>query len=246
MLLEEKNRQWGTWLFRWRSYLPLVFLTIILIGLLNLRRHGATQMPGQPWILFCFGLSMLGLLIRAYTIGHTPFGTSGRNTRNQVAESLNKTGIYSIVRNPLYLGNFFMMFGVVMSIRIWSIGLLFILVFWIYYEKIILAEEHFLKNKFDNVYISYADKTPAFVPNFKLYTPSTLGFSLRNVLKREYSGFFGVIATFTALQLFGNIIVLRTFKLDKVWIIIFVIGLAIYLTLRTLKKKTTLLHVKGR
>jgi len=218
----------------------------VLIGLFNLRYIGATTLPGLSWKLFWFAVSMFGLLIRGYTIGRTPFGTSGRNTRNQVAESLNTTGIYSMLRNPLYLGNFFMMFGVVMSIRIWSIGLIFILVFWLYYEKIILTEEHFLKSKFGETYISYANQTPAFVPSFKNYKSSHLPFSFKNVLKREYSGFFGVICTFTALDLLSNIIVLKKVALDKVWIIIFIIGLAIYLTLRTLKKKTKLLHVEGR
>ena len=32
--------------------------------------------------------------------------TSGRNTHDQVADSLNTSGIYSIVRHPLYVGNF--------------------------------------------------------------------------------------------------------------------------------------------
>jgi len=54
-------------------------------------------------------LSMFGFIIRAIAIGTTPKGTSGRNTKEgQVAESLNTKGIYSMVRHPLYLGNYFM------------------------------------------------------------------------------------------------------------------------------------------
>ena len=34
-----------------------------------------------------------------------PAGTSGRNTAKQVADTLNTTGLYSLTRNPLYLGN---------------------------------------------------------------------------------------------------------------------------------------------
>ncbi|MGB8874133.1 MAG: hypothetical protein WCC75_12145, partial [Desulfobaccales bacterium] len=43
--------------------------------------------------------------------GLPPRGTSGRNTQGQVAETLNTTGIYSLVRNPLYLGNFLIWLG---------------------------------------------------------------------------------------------------------------------------------------
>ena len=55
----------------------------------------------------------MGFLFRAWAIGTTPAGTSGRNTKEQVAEVLNSTGIYSIVRHPLYVGNYFMWIGIV-------------------------------------------------------------------------------------------------------------------------------------
>lgn len=246
MLLEELNRKMGSWLFRWRSYLPLVLIIIILFGFLELSSAHWTQRQDLYWELFCFTIAMLGLFIRCYTIGHTPFGTSGRNTKRQVAESLNTTGIYSIVRNPLYLGNFFMMFGVVLSVGIWSVGLIYVLVFWLYYERIIVTEEFFLKKKFGDDYIEYANRTPVFLPNFKLWTPSRLAFSIRNALKREYSGFFGIIVSFVILDLLSNIIVLKKFSVDSVWLWIFVFGLIVYLSLRTIRKKTDWLQVEGR
>ncbi|MGC9453013.1 MAG: methyltransferase family protein, partial [Oceanipulchritudo sp.] len=46
-------------------------------------------------------------------------GTSGRNTKQQVAYSLNTTGFYSVVRNPLYLGNFFMYLGIALFTHHW-------------------------------------------------------------------------------------------------------------------------------
>jgi protein-S-isoprenylcysteine O-methyltransferase Ste14 len=48
-------------------------------------------------------LSLAGAIIRAFTIGTTARRHFGRNTDKQVAEQLNVTGIYSVVRHPLYL-----------------------------------------------------------------------------------------------------------------------------------------------
>ena len=100
------------------------------------------------------------LAIRAYTIGHTPKGTSGRNTKKQVANALNTTGAYSLVRNPLYLGIFFMGLGVALFAHLWWLTLIYVLAFWLYYERVIFAEEAYLRDKFGAEYLSWADRTP--------------------------------------------------------------------------------------
>ncbi|MDR2152686.1 MAG: DUF1295 domain-containing protein, partial [Helicobacteraceae bacterium] len=58
-------------------------------------------------------ISALGVAIRVYTIGYKHKGTSGRNTKTQQASALNTKGIYSLTRNPLYLGNFLIGWGVI-------------------------------------------------------------------------------------------------------------------------------------
>ena len=52
-------------------------------------------------------------------MGFAPRGTSGRNTLGQVAEVLNTSGMYSVVRNPLYLGNFVIWLGLALFIKVW-------------------------------------------------------------------------------------------------------------------------------
>lgn len=246
MSLKDQMAKTGAWLFRWRSYLPLVLIVIIIPAFQEFSYPFGSHAYDLLWEMFCLSVSLFGLFIRCYTIGYTPKGTSGRNTKSQVAETLNTTGIYSIVRNPLYLGNFFMMLGVTMFPRTWWLCVIYALAFWLYYERIIMAEEAFLKTKFGEYYENYLASTPAFIPNFRLWQPNTLSFSFRNVLKREYSGFFGVIAAMTILNFFGKYIHEGTFGFDLVWMSIFAFGLIVYITLRTLKKKTRLLHVEGR
>jgi protein-S-isoprenylcysteine O-methyltransferase Ste14 len=188
MALKEEFEKVGNWLFRWRSYLPLFLAGIILTGMRNFEYPGNSHYLDRVWELLCLAISFLGLAMRSYTIGHAPKGTSERNTHSQEAKSLNMTGMYSIVRHPLYLGNLFCWLGVSMFPRVWPVSVIVILAFWIYYERIMFAEEEFLRKKFGEEYEKWANKTPAFFPRLKNWVPNVLPFSIRNVLKREYSG----------------------------------------------------------
>lgn len=246
MSLKQQSATSGTWLFRWRSYLPLAFVVFLIPALIQFSYPFGSHTYDIIWEMFCFAVSLIGLAIRCYTVGHTPKNTSGRNTKRQIADVLNTSGIYSITRNPLYLGNFFMMLGVVLFPRGWWTVLVYVLAFWLYYERIILAEEIFLKNKFGQKYEEYCLRTPVFVPNLRLWLRPALPFSFKNVLKREYSGFFGVIAAFTALEILSDYLVEGRMVFDPIWVTIFLIGVSVYFALRTLKKKTKLLHVADR
>ena len=184
MALREQFESTGNWLFRWRSYLPIALGGIFLLALREYEYPGQNEKLDHLWEVLCLLVSFLGLGIRIFTVGHTPAGTSGRNTKNQIAETLNTTGIYSIVRNPLYLGNFFMGLGIALFAHLWWLTLIYVLVFWLYYERIIFAEEAYLRNKFGNQYLEWANWTPVFIPKFSQYRNANLPFSLRNVLKR--------------------------------------------------------------
>jgi len=207
---------------------------------------GHSEKLDEVWEALCLIVSFFGLAIRIFTIGHTPKGTSGRNTREQVADTLNTAGMYSLVRHPLYLGNFFMGLGIALFTHLWWLTLIYVLVFWVYYERIMFAEEAFLRNKFGDEFMKWAEITPAFVPRFKNYVRPNLPFSARNVLRREYNGFFGIIVVFIILEVAGDLMAEHKFKLDFYWVVILTVGFFIWMVLRTLKKKTKLLNVDGR
>jgi len=246
MTLREKLERQGNWLFRYRSYLPILILLIILLEMRDFTYPYNDHTWDQRWELFCLSIAFMGLAIRLYTIGHVPKGTSGRNTKKQVADVLNTTGIYSVVRNPLYLGNFFMWFAAGLFIREWWVSILIITVFYIYHERIVFAEEEFLRQKFGENYIKWASVTPAFVPNFKLWKSSNMEFSVKTVLRREYHGFFGIIITFALLEAVGNYSVMGNFHLDLMWQFIVAGGFGIYFILRILSNCTKVLYVEGR
>jgi len=245
MPLKEEFERTGQWLFRWRSYLPLFLIALFLIAFRDFKYPFGSHRLDYLWEIFCLFVSMLGIVLRALTVGFIPKGTSGRNTKGQVAEDLNTTGMYSLVRNPLYLGNFIIWLGISLFVRLWWFSLIVILIFGIYYERIIFAEEEFLRHKYGHRYLEWAEKTPAFFPKFNGWREPVLPFSFRTVLKREHTGFFAVITIFTFLEIIGDYFVKRIFEFDTAWEIIFCTGFVIYLGLRTMKK-TKLLSVAGR
>jgi protein-S-isoprenylcysteine O-methyltransferase Ste14 len=246
MALREEFRKHGNLLFRFRSYLPLLFFPIIIMALSSLKYPGNEHWKDQIWEMVCLAISFLGLGIRIFTIGRVPEGTSGRNTGRQIADVLNTSGIYSVVRHPLYLGNFFMWLGIIMFIHSWWLTITFMLAYWLYYERIMYAEEEFLRDKFGDSYLQWANKTPAFWPNLSNWQAPNLPFSWRTILKREYHGLFGIIFTFTILEVAGDYIVSGRFELDPLWVGLFTVNLLIYLVLRFLAKKTTILQDQGR
>ncbi|MBC8242656.1 MAG: lipid A phosphate methyltransferase [Alphaproteobacteria bacterium] len=252
MLIREMSRQ-GSFLFRWRGYLPLALSPLLVVAVFQSGYFGAYlgDTAETAWMAFSAMVSFLGLAVRVITIGYTPAGTSGRNAREQRADELNTTGIYSVVRNPLYLGNYLMLLGVSLASMAWWLPVIITLSFLLYYERIIFAEEEFLAATFHEEYTAWSARTPLILPRLRQWEKPNLSFSLRNVLRREYSGFYALVVCFTLVELGTDMLgegmtFAEWLDQDFYWIWIFAIGTLIYLTLRTLKRHTSLLSVSGR
>lgn len=246
MAMRERMEQQGNWIFRHRSYLPLGLIVIIIIAMRDYSYLYNDAKIDQLWVAFCLLIALTGLAIRIWTVGYVPKGTSGRNTRAQVADVLNTTGIYSIVRNPLYVGNFFIWFAAGLVTREWWVSAFIIGVFYFYHERIVFAEEEFLCKKFGEEFLKWAEATPAFIPNFKLWVPANMEFSIKSVIKRECHGFFGIIATFSLLDALANYSVKGIFKLNLIWNIVFGTSVAVYLIILLLVRYTAILDVQDR
>ena len=181
------------------------------------------------------------------SIGTTPKGTSGRNTKEgQVAESLNTTGIYSTIRHPLYLGNYFMWIGIVAFTYNWAFVVIVTLAFWLYYERIMFAEERFLERKFGDAYMNWANKTPSFIPCLKKYKKNIVPFSFVSVLRREYSGVLATVVGFVFIDDLRRYFEDGSFEIETIAHYILIITLVIVLILRSLKHYTSILNESGR
>jgi protein-S-isoprenylcysteine O-methyltransferase Ste14 len=254
MLLIERLTHHGGFLFRWRSFLPLILIPAAVPALFDgaLVELGWGERLKDVWDLACLLISVVGLVLRWATVAFVPAGTSGRNTHAQRADILNTTGLYSVVRNPLYLGNFLALLGLALTVKVWWFVLLVALAYWLYIERIVVAEEAFLTKKFGAAYLSWAARTPAFLPNPTLWRAPAHAFSLRTLLRREYNGLLALATAYLALELVTDIAIEH--QPVRLWlaheggrtILVFAAALFAFLVLRTLKKRTRLLRVEGR
>ncbi len=107
----------GNFLFRYRGTLPLIVLAAglgVFAWTLYIQPDSFSPFLAGPYRYICLAVCLLGQIVRIITVGYTPKNTSDRNWEKQIANELNTTGMYSMVRHPLYLGNFLMWLGIAM------------------------------------------------------------------------------------------------------------------------------------
>jgi protein-S-isoprenylcysteine O-methyltransferase Ste14 len=245
MALVHEFERTGNWLFKRRSWLP-VFLIIPGIIVMNYVNRQGILFDSREELIF-LGVSLFGQAIRIVTVGYTPKNTSGRNTvGGQIADELNVNGIYSLVRHPLYLGNFFMWLGPSLFLRSVWFTIVFCLIYWLYYERIIFAEEQFLRRKFGDAYDKWSETVRAFIPVFKKFLPPKLPFSVRNVLGREYNSFVNIFVIFSLFDLVRNYMISGRLFLTPLWAYLLIAAGSVWIILWTINKKTSWFVVEGR
>ena len=181
----------GRVLFKFRSVTPLPVLSLLAW---LLWRSRAVPGPGGAQLddlLDVAGLTLciFGQALRFYVTGWAIDGTSGQTDRLE-AVVLNTRGPYAWVRNPLYVGNFFLVLGLLCVANdpfVTAIGLGFFC--WQYFF-IIRAEEDFLRGRFAHAFEDYCVKVPRWIPRL---TPAFTGslrtgaFDWRRALKKEHN-----------------------------------------------------------
>ncbi len=252
MLQQELVRQ-GNWLFRWRSYLPFLILPLAAASFRNSGWFIETFGNGleEVWDIACYVLALVGLALRIAIVGYVPSGTSGRNAVEQRADVLNTSGMYSVVRHPLYFANFIVFIAFILLFKSLLLVLFMALAYFLYYERIMLAEEQFLEGKYGEGYRAWAGSTPAFLPRLTGFVRPSPPFSWRSALVREFHTLFLISAAFALVEMLEALILEKQnfsewIADEPVWMVVFVASAAIYVCMYTIKKRTNWLKVKGR
>ena len=238
MTLRDHFEKSGAWLFRWRTYLPILLFAVVLLGMRSFDYPAEFDTDHTGWGVLCLVVGLIGLLVRSIAVGYAALGTSGRITQKQEADELNTTGLYATVRHPLYLGNYLMWISVALLTRTVWIPLVITLIFWIYYERIMAAEEAFLRGKFGETFERWAAQTPAFFPAFGRWTTPKYPFNLRRVLRRERSSLLSLVLSLAAFDFMVGTIARGVLHLDRLWIYAIAFALIYYAVMYVEKKRS--------
>ncbi|MEE9434924.1 MAG: isoprenylcysteine carboxylmethyltransferase family protein [Sphingorhabdus sp.] len=155
------------------------------------------------WQVFALAIALTGAFWRVITSGYAALGTSGNAKKEAVAAELNTTGLYSIVRNPLYTGRIINFTGIAMLSGSWVFGGFVFLISVLVYERISMYEEQFLIDKFGDEHRKWAEKIPALLPRLTGWVKPKYKFWWRRAVRREYKKFFQ-LATATILVDFAR------------------------------------------
>ena len=96
MALFQSIEKQGNFLFKYRGQFPILLFFLAIPFIYSTDYHLLNEKYNTFLLYISVALSIVGFLIRFYTIGTTTSGTSGRNTKKQIASILNTKGIYSL------------------------------------------------------------------------------------------------------------------------------------------------------
>ncbi|MCG8336054.1 MAG: isoprenylcysteine carboxylmethyltransferase family protein [Proteobacteria bacterium] len=145
----------GEILFRMRDYTPIPFVIVMIIY----------PSVNQTSLLAGTLLMLFGEIIRVKGVAH--IGGVSRTKTYSTGRKLITSGLFSHVRNPLYIGNFFLSVGIVVVSNVHPyFTAFFIAFFFMQYIPIVNWEESNLKNVFGKEFEDYISKVPRWIPSF--------------------------------------------------------------------------------
>ncbi len=179
----------GRAFFRVRGYMgvPIFLLAIVFAD----RRH-CMLAPGLLFVI-------LGEALRIWSVSFSGLTTRSRQI---TAPKLTTKGPYSVTRNPIYIGNFLIGFGVVLfSGALYPYLLLaYTVLFWLEYIPIIHAEEEYLSSKFGQEFEAYRSRVPRIIPDLRLFrVEDALNGDFKAALYSEKSTFIVILGTLLAI-----------------------------------------------
>jgi len=115
-----------------------------------------------PWLTWPLGISivLLGMALRVWSQQHLHY-------RLKVKKILTTIGPYSIIRNPIYVGNMVLCLGAMITSKLlWLVPIALFYCF-IIYSLVVRYEERHLLEKFGEDYQRFLSEVPRWIPRFE-------------------------------------------------------------------------------
>jgi protein-S-isoprenylcysteine O-methyltransferase Ste14 len=173
-----------------RSVTPLVLILLVILW--------PTQGGVRPGFLFVsLALTVGGELYRFRAVGVAGKRT---RTRGRKVKELVTAGPFAYVRNPLYIGNFILTYGLVILSGIEWLLWAFPAIFFLQYSAIVSWEEHILTTTFGEKYSRYRRHVRRWVPSLSAYdSASRHRFSFSTAWESESNSLRAVLIIFTVI-----------------------------------------------
>lgn len=163
----------GERLFQLRDYTPVPLILLMWV-------------VAKPTVLSAtLGMLVItaGELIRLYAVSF--IGGVSRTRTSSTNQHLVTDGAFSIVRNPLYVGNFLITTGIALYTGQPWLVLLAAALFGFQYYYVVIYEESLLTKKFGDEYESYKKQVPPWIPTkvpqlAELPWPETFGPAIKS------------------------------------------------------------------
>lgn len=227
----------GDRFFQLRSYLPLLLVPAFLASLGRPLFVLESDRIVLLWEFACLLVSLSGLALRVVIVGTAPPGTSERSTRGPRALMLNTSGPYSVIRHPLYVGNFLIVLGLSCVTCTWFLPVIVTLAALAYYERIAVREEAFLEESFGRQFLDWATQVPALNPAWGNYRPAVFPFKWRKTV-RECHALLVVAAGFFVLDGLQRYALTGKLAASRVWSAALVTSVIVFVVVLVLKKHT--------
>ena len=188
----------GRWLFGRRTWLPLPMVAALLLVPASPRATWfSTRLGGIGVLVVLAGESM-----RLWAVHH--IGAISR-TRSDRLGPLIVTGPFSLVRNPLYLGNVAPWLGLALSARLFYVAPVIVALLTLEYHAIVTWEEWLLHERLGEPYRAYMQQVPRWVPRLRRPTPGAAPFSWRDTVFSERGTLIAIAAGYSLLWVKNNV-----------------------------------------
>lgn len=143
-------------------------------------------------------------------------------------KKLAMSGPYAFVRNPLYVGNFFLGLGLVVIVANWFFIAIFLVGFPIIYLKTIHNEEKDLRELFGASYENYYKNVPRIFPRFIPYqSQEPCSFNWKRIWRHhEYVTVLGIALLLCGIHLYDELVREKDTLVSQQWLIIAIVIIA--------------------
>jgi protein-S-isoprenylcysteine O-methyltransferase Ste14 len=150
----------------------------------------------RDWFAPALAVSLLGEAVQLWCFASLQ--------KNQV---LAANGPYALVRNPMYLGRYLLLAGMLMLLGSGSVLAAFTILYYFYMVNRVRREEALLAQRFGEAYARYCARVPRFLPRFSPQAEGRIAFFdwetfVRNHGRRnlaQVAGFYALAAYFVFL-----------------------------------------------